>query len=36
MLLERLPTPSPPLQSLPNRRTSYLSCALGFVDRRTG
>ena len=28
MLRERLPTPSPPLLSLPNRRYSYLRCAL--------
>ena len=28
MLLERLPTPSPPLLSLPNRRYSYLRCVL--------
>jgi hypothetical protein len=32
MLRERLPTPSPPLLSLPNRRSSYLRCAL----RRSG
>ena len=29
MLRERLPTPSPPLLSVPNRRYSYLRCALG-------
>ena len=28
MLRERLPTPSPPLLSVPNRRSSYLRCAL--------
>ena len=31
MLRERLPTPSPPLLSGPNRRSSYLRCALGGV-----
>jgi hypothetical protein len=29
MLLEHLPTPSPPLPSLPNRRSRYSECALG-------
>ena len=28
MLLERLPHTSPPLPSVPNRRHSYLRCAL--------
>ena len=31
MLRERLPTPSPLLLSVPNRRHSYLRCALGRV-----
>ena len=30
MLRERLPTPSPPLLSVPNRRHSYLRCALAL------
>ena len=32
MLRERLPTPSPPLLSLPNRRHSYLRRALGRLS----
>jgi hypothetical protein len=34
MLRERLPTPSPPLLSLPNRRYSYLRCALERMFNR--
>jgi hypothetical protein len=32
MLRERVPTPSPPLLRVPNRRHSYLKCALGWSD----
>ena len=32
MLRERLPTPSPPRLSVPNRRHSYLKCALGLIQ----